>query len=408
MAAPAIGVFLPTMTERGEPMPDVVAAARRAEDLGFESVWVVDQLIAGTGAPFVDSTVALSAVAGVTSRIRLAFGVMILPLRPVVWAAKQIASLQHMSGNRLLLGVGVGGDRHSLSWEAAGVPRRERGRRTDAALAVLPGLIAGEAVNIDGTNVQIAPGATVPPIIVGGMAEAALTRAARADGWFTLPLPPAQLVPAAGRLAGLAARLGRAVPPITSSMSVAIDGDPALPDHDGLIRRLTDPDGMFGMPAAAVPDILVTGGPSAVADRISALGAIGVQRVVVTLAAGDWFRQLDLLAQATDLFCHSRSSGRFWLAPVRGVETTTGIDTPNSPQHAASTARPWATVRGVETTTAIDTRNSPQLAASPPPARRQTAASPPPRPAAPAQWAPYPPDRPGSRFDRLVERRDVR
>ena len=68
MAAPAIGVFLPTMTERGAAPPDIAAAARHAEDLGFESAWAVDQLIAGTGVPLVDSTVALAAAAGATSR----------------------------------------------------------------------------------------------------------------------------------------------------------------------------------------------------------------------------------------------------------------------------------------------------------------------------------------------------
>jgi alkanesulfonate monooxygenase SsuD/methylene tetrahydromethanopterin reductase-like flavin-dependent oxidoreductase (luciferase family) len=93
----------------------VIAAARHAEEFGFESAWVVDQLIAGTGLPFVDSTVALSAAAGATNSIRLGYGVMILPLRPVVWVAKQAAALQHISGGRLLLGVGVGGDRHDRS-----------------------------------------------------------------------------------------------------------------------------------------------------------------------------------------------------------------------------------------------------------------------------------------------------
>ena len=302
MTAPAIGVFLPTMTERGQTVADVVAAARHAEDLGFESVWVVDQLVAGTGVPFVDSTVALSAVAGATNRIQLAFGVLILPLRPVVWAAKQVASLQHVSGDRVLLGVGVGGDRHERSWAAAGVPRRERGRRTDEALAVLRHLIAGKDVDVDGTLVQLAPGATVPPIIVGGMAEAALRRAVLdADGWFTLPLPPDELAPVAAQLARVAEERGRPVPAITASTMVAIDGDPAMPDRDRLTRLLSDPDGIYGMPAALVPDVLLTGGADTVAARIAALGALGAERVVVTLAAGDWTRQAELLADAVTL-----------------------------------------------------------------------------------------------------------
>jgi len=302
MATPAIGVFLPTMSERGDTPGDVAAAARHAEQLGFESAWVVDQLVAGSGVPFVDSTVALAAAAGATTTIRLAYGVMILPLRPVVWAAKQVASLQHVSGDRVLLGVGVGGDRHDLSWAASGVPRRERGRRTDAALAVLPDLVAGKAVDVDGATVRLAPAATVPPIIVGGMADAALTRTARhGDGWFAMPLPPEQVAPTAARLAERTAAEGRPAPALTGSVMVAIDGDPALPDRDGLVRRVSDPDGMYGMPAETVPDMVVTGGPGAVAERIAALEAIGAERVVVSIAAGSWDRQAELLAEAVAL-----------------------------------------------------------------------------------------------------------
>jgi alkanesulfonate monooxygenase SsuD/methylene tetrahydromethanopterin reductase-like flavin-dependent oxidoreductase (luciferase family) len=299
MAPPSLGIFLPTMNERQEPVRDVVAAARHAEEVGFESVWATDQLVAGTGTPIIDSTVALAAAAGVTSRVRLGYGVMIMPLRPVVWAAKQAASLQHVSGNRLLFGAGVGGDRHTRSWAAAGVPRSERGRRTDAALAVLPDLIAGKAVDLDGSSVQLSPGAPVPPILVGGVGDAALARtAAHADGWFALPGPPDQLVPLIERLAVHAAKAGRPTPAVTGSLLVAIDGDPALPDAAGLERRLTNPDGLFGMPADVAGMMLTTGSPAAIADRLGALGDLGAERVTVTVAAGDWFRQAELLAEA--------------------------------------------------------------------------------------------------------------
>jgi len=299
MPAPAIGVFLPTLVERGAALPDMVAAARHAEDLGFESVWAVDQLVAGTGVPILDSGTVLAAAAGATERIRLAYGVMIVPLRPVVWAAKQVASLQHLSGDRVILGVGVGGDRHDRSWSAAGVPRRERGRRTDAALAVLPDLIAGKPVTIDGAAVTLAPGATVPPIVVGGTADAALARTiAHGDGWFAMPVPPPLVAETAGRLAALAQAAGRPAPAVTGSAMVAIDGDPARPGREALTRAISDPDGRFGIPADAVPDMLVTGGPEAVAARLAGLAEIGAERVVVTVAAGDWFRQAELLAEA--------------------------------------------------------------------------------------------------------------
>jgi alkanesulfonate monooxygenase SsuD/methylene tetrahydromethanopterin reductase-like flavin-dependent oxidoreductase (luciferase family) len=298
-----LGVFLPTMTEPGRLPPDPAEAARHAEDLGFESAWVVDQLVAGTGAPFIESIVALSAAAGATSRIKLGLGVMILPLRPLAWAGKQVASLQHVSGDRLLLGVGVGGARHDRSWAAVGVPVHERGRRTDAALAVLPDLIAGREVVLPlpgSPTVQLAPGAAVPPIVVGGTSAAAIERAiVHGDDWFLLPGPPSSVRDAREQLH--AAAHGRPVPRLTASVTVTLEGDAALPDHDEVVRLLTNPDGVYGMPVEAVPSVLVSGDPAAIAELLTEYAAAGAHRVIVTIAAGDWHRQTELLAEAYQL-----------------------------------------------------------------------------------------------------------
>ena len=155
--APEIGVFLPTMWRHGATPTPIPDAARHAEALGFGSLWAVDQLVAGTGVPFVDSTVALSAAAAVTERVALGWGVMIVALRHPAWIAREVASLQELSGGRAILGVGVGGDRHGQSWAAAGVDRRRRGRLTDEALSMLPALIAGEPVDLHGESVRLLP-----------------------------------------------------------------------------------------------------------------------------------------------------------------------------------------------------------------------------------------------------------
>lgn len=288
MAAPLIGVFLPSLTVPTAPPADVVAAARHAEDLGFESVWVVDQLVAGTGGNILDSGTVLAAVSSATSTVGLAYGVAILPLRNVAWFAKQVATLQHLSGDRVLLGVGVGGDRHDRSWAAAGVPKRERGRRTDAALAILPDLIAGKEVDLDGASVQLAPGGTVPPIIVGGMADAAVRRATAHDGWFLVPFAPDDARAAAARV----------TVPVTASVMLALAGDLALPPREDLRRLLVDPDGLYGMPPEAADALLLQGGPVEVAEQLAAYGDAGAERVVVTLVAGSWHRQAELLAEA--------------------------------------------------------------------------------------------------------------
>jgi alkanesulfonate monooxygenase SsuD/methylene tetrahydromethanopterin reductase-like flavin-dependent oxidoreductase (luciferase family) len=306
MVTPAVGIFLPTMSDRGAVPGDVAAAARHAEELGFESVWVVDQLVGGTGVPLLHSGIALAAAAAVTSRVSLAYGVLIVPLHPLAWLAKQVASLQHVSGGRLILGVGTGGDRHGESWAVAGVPRRDRGRRTDFALQALPGLLAGRPARLapdpDSPLATLSPPAAVPPVIVGGMSESALRRAARyGDGWFPLPVPLPVVTGARARLAELAAQHGRPVPPVTTSLMAAIAGDPDLPGQDELTRRLTDPDGMFGIPADQVPAVLHSGPPAKIAERLAEHFSRGAGRVVISVAAGDWFRQAELAAEARNL-----------------------------------------------------------------------------------------------------------
>jgi alkanesulfonate monooxygenase SsuD/methylene tetrahydromethanopterin reductase-like flavin-dependent oxidoreductase (luciferase family) len=301
MSAPKIGIFLPSISPAGVLPGDVVAAARQAENLGYESVWVIDQLVAGTKMDFLDSSTVLAAAAAVTERVKLGFGVMVLPLRPVVWVAKQIASLQHLSGDRVILGVGVGEDRHPGSWGAAGVPRRERGRLTDSALRVLPDLIAGRvSLGPDGSQFQLGPGATVPPIVVGGISEAALARAAGADGWFGVPLPPAEMARLRDRLAELAAAGGRPTPTITALVMAAIVGDPAVLDRGAVVAAVADPDGMWGFPSEAAEAMVVAGPPAAIAEHLAALGGAGVERVTVT-PVGTWSCQAELLAEAVRL-----------------------------------------------------------------------------------------------------------
>src|ERR1700743_902638 len=133
-----LGVMLPSMSRRDERPGDIPALARPAEHLGFESVWVADRRVAGTGVPVLDSLTSLAAAAAVTERVRLGVGVLIAPLRPVAWIAKQVATLQYLSGDRLVLGIGAGGDRHDAAWQAAGVPPRARRPRHHEAPPLAP------------------------------------------------------------------------------------------------------------------------------------------------------------------------------------------------------------------------------------------------------------------------------
>ena len=187
-----------------------------------------------------------------------------------------------------------------------GCPAATGAGRTDFALQALPGLLAGRPTRLaqdpDSPLATLSPPAAAPPVIVGGMSEPALRRAAQyGDGWFPLPVPLPVVTAARARLAELAAQYGRPTPPVTTSLMTAIAGDPGLPGQDEMTRRLTDPDGMFGIPADQVPAVLCTGPPAQIAELLAEHFSWGAERVVISVAAGDWFRQAELAAEARNL-----------------------------------------------------------------------------------------------------------
>jgi hypothetical protein len=81
-------------------------------------------------------------------------------------------------------------------------------------------------------------------------------------------------------------------------MMAVIDGDPSVPTWDEVVDALSDPAGRFGMPANAVANAVTTGDPSTIGERLAGYADAGAHRVIVTVAAGDWHRQAELLAEA--------------------------------------------------------------------------------------------------------------
>lgn len=223
-----IGVILPTSTpDPAWPiLGDVRESARFAEEVGVDSIWSTDHLVAS--APMLDSTVVLAAAAAVTERVTVGFNVMLLALRPVAWAAKQVSTLQYVSGNRLVLGVGTGNPAHGdVGWRAAGMSFEDRGRRTDAFLRVLPDLVTGKRVALDGgLEVELAPGSAMPPVVVAGNGRVALRRAARfGDGWASIGLSPHEVAEGLAEIGRLAAEHGR--PAVRATVvGPAVDADP--------------------------------------------------------------------------------------------------------------------------------------------------------------------------------------
>ena len=166
------------------------AVAELAEELGYDSLWAGEHLSFHN--PILDLGVALAAFAAVTRTIALGAGVVLLPLRHPSLVAKQAASLDYLSGGRLLLGLGVGGE-GAGDFEAAGVPVGDRGARANEGIAALrvllserPASFAGRFFRFDGVTIEPAAAQEGgPPLLVGGRSEAAIRRAARyGDGWL--------------------------------------------------------------------------------------------------------------------------------------------------------------------------------------------------------------------------------
>jgi probable F420-dependent oxidoreductase len=265
------GIALPNYGPLASPTT-LVRLARRAEERGVDSVWVSDHLVAPTGVRsiypydrrpdarpgdmgviehFYEPVTTLAYLAGATRRIRLGVSAYVVPYRPALVTAKQIASLDALSGGRVILGAGVGWLREEF--EALGVPFARRGRRTDEYLAACRALWTDDVASYDGELVRVPPVRSAPkpaqrplPVWIAGNSAAARARAARlGDGWHAIDLSPAELAPLVADLERRMAAAGRARADVVVSVRKGI-----LP----LDRPPEPPHALYGPPDAIRAD----------------------------------------------------------------------------------------------------------------------------------------------------------
>lgn len=190
-----------------EDVQALVGLASRAEELGFDSVWVHDHVFnVGHvldrigGRPYYEPLTLLAFVAARTTRVRLGTSVLVLPYHNPIRLAKTAATLDVLSGGRLILGVGVGSIEEET--RAMGSPFAARGAFSDEAIAVMRTLWSEENPRHAGKYWDFAgmPFSPKPlqtpsiPLVIGGVSRAAIRRAARlGDGWQPLGLSPEAL-----------------------------------------------------------------------------------------------------------------------------------------------------------------------------------------------------------------------
>ena len=277
-----IGVWIPNC--RHLATPDTIrGAAVRAEELGYDSVWVSDHVvvpranIANFGEGIYDPLVTLGVIAGATRRVQLGTTVLIVPYRNAVVTAKMVSSLDALSGGRVVLGVGAG-------WVAAesamlGVPFAERGPMTDEHLEAMQELWTSDKPHFSGKYTQFndlvfAPKPVQkphPPIWVGGHSRAALRRTARfGAAWHPINRLPDELRAGTTELARLCKERGRVTTP-----TLTLRND---------IRLLASGE---RAPASTHGGRVLAGEPGRLLEQIAELAALGVEHLVLEFLAAD-------------------------------------------------------------------------------------------------------------------------
>ena len=277
-----IGVWIPNC--RHLATPEIIrTTAVRAEQLGYDSVWVSDHVVVphanvvNFGETIFDPLITLGVAAGATRRVQLGTTVLIVPYRNAVVTAKMIASLDALSGGRVLFGIGAG-------WVAAesailGLPFKERGAMTDEYLRAMQELWTSRAPAFSGTYTQFSDlvfepkpiQKPHPPIWVGGHSKAALRRTAEfGAAWHPINRPVEELLASQAEIVRLCQARGRAtLPTLTLRNDVRIlqAGETA--------------------PKSAHAGRVLAGAPAALAEQIGELAAVGVEHLVCEFLAAD-------------------------------------------------------------------------------------------------------------------------
>jgi probable F420-dependent oxidoreductase len=233
----------------------IEAVARAADDSGFSTLWCGEHVVmvdrpdaeypyAADGkiavpsdADWLDPFIALSYVAAVTSRIRIATGILLLPQHNPLRVAKQTASLDVLSRGRFVLGVGIGWS--SEEFEALGIPFRGRAQRTQEFVDAIRTLWRDDVTSYEGASIRFREVRSYPkpfrrrrlPVVLGGNSDAALDRiAAYGDGWYGFNLAKDELAERLDYLSERCKRSGRERTTLEIAVSLRDVGPDDLPE----------------------------------------------------------------------------------------------------------------------------------------------------------------------------------
>ena len=294
-----LGIGLPQAFSDGRMDIEVVERiARRSEEMGFDDLWVVEQIV-GT-VPVLEPLTMLSYVAAITSRVRLGTSVLVTNLRNPVQLAKALSSLDHLSRGRVIAGIGLG--TNDEAYDAFGVPTERRVSRFVEGVEVMRALWTqsqaqhdGRIWHLDGTSMEPKPVQQPSiPLWFGARAPASLTRAVdMADGWMGAGSTSiADFIEQIASVRSLLAERGRDESAFGLSKRVYMAVDT---NADRAKERMREWVGAFyGNPALA-DRWAVTGTPDQILRVLESLRDAGAQHLLLN-PVFDYDNQLDLIA----------------------------------------------------------------------------------------------------------------
>jgi probable F420-dependent oxidoreductase len=263
------------------------------EALPIDSLWVGGHVASRNPTP--EAMVQLARLAAVSSRVRIGTSILLLPLYPPAIIAKQVADLDRLTGGRITLGVGVGGE-YEQEFRACGVPLEERGRRTNEAIPLLRRLWTAEEISHPGPlfpmeAVRIHPAPVQkggPPIVVAGRQDVAMRRAARlGDGWMPYLYSPRAYARSVERITSIAAEAQRGLSAFEWMQflftNVQDDAERAREEAAGFLG------GTYSQDFRPMVDrVAAAGTPDQVAARVQEFVDAGARHVVFAIgASGD-------------------------------------------------------------------------------------------------------------------------
>ena len=282
-----VGIGLP-VTVPGVEGRQLTDWARRAEDAGFSSLGVIDRVVY----PNYEPLIALAAAAAVTERIRLLTAIILVPNRAnAALVAKQAATIHHLSGGRLRLGVAVGG--RPDDYEVSGVPMEGRGGRLEQMLDEMQRLWRGEKVDSAGAVGPPVDGG--PPVVLGGSVDATYRRAARyGEGWIMGGGTPDQLAEGREKTVAAFSEAGRGEAPRVMALAYYSLG----PDGEATAQRyLKEYYAFMGEEVASMIAGSAATDPDTVSQYVQAFDGAGCDELVLFPCSTDP-QQVDLLAEA--------------------------------------------------------------------------------------------------------------